>query len=116
MACAISTTDGDGLQPPDTEKDSAMNRTRELMSPAVIAAILLLAGSVSTAPAMADDRGPLDASEMSLAQIEEASKEHAALANEAAVEEAAQAIKAATRLNLDFRLIGRSSVLIAGDL
>ena len=93
-----------------------MNRTRELMNPAVIAALLLFAGSAGTAPAMADDRGPLETSEMSSAQIEEASKEHAALANEAAVEEAAQAIKAATRLDLDIRLIDRTSVIIAGDV
>ncbi len=93
-----------------------MNRTRELMNPAVIAALLLFAGSAGIAPAMADDRGPLETSEMSSAQIEEASKEHAELANEAAVEEAAQAIKTATRLDLDIRLIGRTSVLIAGDL
>ena len=93
-----------------------MNRIRELMTPAVIATLLLFAGSASTTPAMADDRGPLDASDMSFAQIEEASKEHAALANEAAVEQAARAIKAATRLDLDIRLVGRTSVLIAGDL
>ena len=93
-----------------------MNRTRELMNPAVIAALLLFAGSAGTAPAMADDRGPLETSEISSAQIEEVSKEHAALANEAAVEEAAQAIKAATRLDLDIRLIGRTSVIIAGDV
>ncbi len=93
-----------------------MNRTRELMNPAVMATVLLFAGSVGTAPAMADDRGALDANEISFAQIEESSKEHAALANEAAVEEAAQAIRAATRLDLDIRLIGRTSVLIAGDL
>ena len=86
------------------------------MHPAVIAALLLFAGSAGTAPAIADDRGPLETSEMSSAQIEEASKEHAALANEAAVEEAAQAIKEATRLDLDIRLIGRTSVIIAGDV
>ncbi len=112
----MSKPNGDGFQPIDTEKDSAMNRTRELMNPAVIAALLLFAGSAGTAPAMADDRGPLETSEMSSAQIEEASKEHAALANDAAVEEAAQAIKAATRLDLDIRLIGRTSVIIAGDV
>ena len=93
-----------------------MNRTRQLTHPAVIAALLLFAGSAGTAPAIADDRGPLETSEMSSAQIEEASKEHAALANEAAVEEAAQAIKEATRLDLDIRLIGRTSVIIAGDV
>ena len=93
-----------------------MNRTRELMHPAMIAALLLFAGSAGTAPAIADDRGPLETSKMSSAQIEEASKEHAALANEAAVEEAAQAIKEATRLDLDIRLIGRTSVIIAGDV
>ena len=112
----MSKPNGDGFQPTDTEKDSTMNRTRNLMSPVVITALLLFAGSAGTAPAMADDRGPLETSEMSSAQIEEASKEHAALANEAAVEEAAQAIKAATRLDLDIRLIGRSSVIIAGDV
>ncbi len=112
----MSKPNGDGFQPTDTEKDSAMNRTRELMNPAVIAALLLFAGSAGTAPAMADDRGPLETSEMSSAQIEEASKEHAALANEAAVEEAAQAIKAATRLDLDIRLFGRTSVIIGGDV
>ncbi len=112
----MSKPHGDGLEPPDIEKDSAMNRTRELMNPAVMATLLLFAGSVGTTPAMADDRGPLDASEISFARIEESSKEHAALANAAAVEEAAQAIKAATRLDLDIRLIGRTSVLIAGDL
>jgi hypothetical protein len=112
----MSKPNGDGFQPTDTEKDSIMSSARKLINPAVIAALLLFAGSAGTAPAMADDRGPLETSEMSSAQIEEASKEHAALANEAAVEEAAQAIKAATRLDLDIRLIGRTSVIIAGDV
>ncbi|MEE8343958.1 MAG: hypothetical protein V3R35_01395 [Woeseiaceae bacterium] len=112
----MSKPNGDGFQPTDTEKDSTMNRTRKLMNPAVITGLLLFAGSAGTAPAMADVRGPLETSETSSARIEEASKEHAALANEAAVEEAAQAIKAATRLDLDIRLIGRTSVLIAGDI
>ncbi len=86
------------------------------MSPATIAAQLLFAGSTSTAPAMADDHVAFDTSEVSSTQIEEISKEQARRANEAAVEDAARAVEADTRLDLDMRQIGRTSVLIAGEM
>ena len=92
-----------------------MNTRKDLMNPATIAALLLFAGATCTAPAMADDRVSFDADKVSSAQIEEASKERARQANEAAVEEAAEAVEADTRLDLDIRLIGRTSVIIAGE-
>ncbi len=86
------------------------------MNPATIAALLLFAGATSTAPAMADDRATIDANEASSDQIDQTSKEQARQANEAAVEEAAQAIESDTRLDLDIKLIGRTSVIIAGEV
>ena len=93
-----------------------MNSRSKLMNPATIAALLLFAGSTSTAPAMADDHVAFDTYEVSSAQIAETSKEHARRANEAAVEDAARAVEADTRLDLDMRLIGRTSVLVAGEM
>lgn len=86
------------------------------MSPATIATLLLFAGATSVAPAIADDRMTSSTTEASSQQIEEISKEQARQANEAAVEDAAQAVEADTRLDLDIRLIGRTSLLIAGEL
>ena len=93
-----------------------MNTKTKIMNPATIAALLLFAGSISTAPAMADDRVTFVASEASSEQIKETSKEQARQANEAAVEDAARAIEADNRLDLDIRLIGRTSVIIAGEV
>ncbi len=93
-----------------------MNTRGKLLNPATIAALLLFAANTGTAPAMADDRVAFDTSEVSSAQIEETSKEQARRANEAAVEDAARAVEADTRLDLDMRLIGRTSVLIAGEM
>ena len=93
-----------------------MNTKANLMNPATIAALLLYAGATCTAPAMADDRVTFDASEASSEQIEETSKEQARQANEAAVEDAARAVEADNRLDLDIRLIGRTSVIIAGEV
>ena len=92
-----------------------MNTRPEITNPATIAALLLFAASTSTALALADDRKGYEANDTSPAQIEEASREHARQANETAVEDAARAIEADTRLDLDIRLIGRTSVRIAGD-
>jgi hypothetical protein len=92
-----------------------MNTRPKIANPATIAALLLFAATTSTAPALADDRQGYEANDTSPAQIEEASREHAKQANETAVEDAARAIEADTRLDLDIRLIGRTSVRIAGD-
>ncbi len=109
-------TDGDGFLPINTEKDKEMNNVREWMKPTAIAALILLAGGTSTAPATADDQRAFAASELSSAGVQETSKEQAKLANEAAVEEAADAIKADARLDLDIRLIGRTSDFIAREM
>ncbi len=85
------------------------------MNPATIAALLLFAGAGSTVPAVADDSVSFDTTEASSEQIEETSREQARQANEAAVEDAARAVEAETRLDLDITLIGRTSLLIAGE-
>ena len=92
-----------------------MNSKARLTNPATIATLLLFAVVASTAPAQACDCASFDTTEASSEQIEETSKEHARQANEAAVEDAAQAIEVNTRLDLDIRLIGRTSLLIAGE-
>ena len=99
-----------------TRKDRDMNSEARRMNPATIAALLLFAASASTAPAMADERVTHDENEWPCAQIEETSRKHARQANEAAVEEAARAVEADTRLDLDISLIGRTSILIAGEM
>ncbi len=92
-----------------------MNTKRELMNPVTIAALLLFAGSTIAAPAKADDQPAFNTAEASATQVQEASKEQARQANEAAVQEAAEAVEADVRLDLDIRLIGHNSVVIAGE-
>lgn len=92
-----------------------MNTRPKISNPATIAALLLFAASTNTAPALAEDRNGYEAHDVSPDQIEEASREHARQANQAAVEDATRAIEADTQLDLDIRLIGRTSVRIAGD-
>ena len=98
-----------------THRDREMSSRSKISNPATIAVLILFAGSSSAAPAIADDRDAFDANEASSAQIEETSKEQARRANEAAVEEAARSVEADTRLDLDIRLIGRTSMIIAGE-
>ncbi len=93
-----------------------MNSKRELMTPATIAALLLFVGSTITAPAKADDEAAFDTPEASATEVEDASREQARQANEAAVKEAAEAVEAETLLDLDIRLIGHNSVIIAGEV
>ena len=93
-----------------------MKTKRDLTNPATIAALLLFAGSTITTPAKADDQAAFDAASATSTEVQDASKEQAQQANEAAVEEAAKAVQAEARLNLDIRLIGRNSVIIAGDM
>ncbi len=93
-----------------------MHTKAELMKPVSIATLLLFAGAMSTTPAQACDRVSFDTTEVSSEQIEESSREQARQANEAAVEDAAKAVEADTRLDLDITLIGRTSLLIAGEV
>lgn len=85
------------------------------MTPATTAALVLFTGITSTSPAMADDPAAIDASETPSAQVQEASRAQAKLANEAAVEEASRGVKASAMLDLDIRLFDRTFVLIAGE-
>ena len=92
-----------------------MKTRPKLLNPLTIATLLLFAGAISTAPAVAEDQVSFEADENPSEQIEETSKEQARQANEAAVEEAARAVEADARLDLDIKLIGRNSVIIAGE-
>ncbi len=92
-----------------------MNIRPKITNPATIAALLLFAASTSTAPALGEDRNGYEAHDVSPDRIEEASREHARQANKDAIEDATRAIEADTQLDLDIRLIGRTSVRIAGD-
>ena len=93
-----------------------MNNRPKLLNPLTIATLLLFAGATSTAPVVAEDQVSIDADENPSEQIEKFSKEQARQANEAAVEDAARAVEADTRLDLDMKLIGRNSVIIAGEV
>lgn len=93
-----------------------MNDTRGQRNAATIVALLIFAGATSVAPVAADDQVPSDTSEASTTIIENTSREQARQANEAAVEEAARAVEANAKLELDIKLIGRTSMLIAGDV
>jgi hypothetical protein len=81
---------------------------------ALIAAAILFTGAAAVAAA--DEPVASDASAVSSRNIEETSREQARRANEAAVEEAVEAVEADARLELDIKLIGHISVLIAGDV
>ncbi len=98
------------------DKDSEMSIRRELIMPATIACLLFFAGSAMLAPAMADDTAAFDTRDVSSSRVQDASREQARQANEAAVKEAAEAIEADARLDLDIRMIGRTSVTIAGEV
>ncbi len=93
-----------------------MKTRPKLLNPLTIATLLLFAGATTTAPAVAEDQMSIEADENPSEQIEEASKEQARQANEAAVEDAARSVEADTRLDLDIKLIGRNSVIIAGEV
>lgn len=92
-----------------------MKTVRELMGPAAIAALVLTAAGPGTPPAMADEHRQPAASTAPAVPIEEASREQAKKAHEDAAEDAARAVKADAKLELDIRLIGRSAVLIADE-
>jgi hypothetical protein len=79
---------------------------------AISTSFLALGLGLFAAPAMAsDDNGqPVENKTVSADQL---SRESAREANEAAVTEAVNAVIEATRLDLDIRLIGRTSVTVA---
>ena len=75
-------------------------------------ALLVAASLLAAPPGWTKDDEPEAARQVETAA--EASREQAREAHEAAVREASEAIMDATRLELDIRLIGPTSVKIAG--
>ena len=74
--------------------------------------VLVAASLLAAPPGWTRDEAPEAGDRIETAA--EASREQAREAHEAAVREASEALKAATRLDLDIRLIGPTSVKIAG--
>ncbi len=90
-------------------KDTTVNTGTRL---ALNATLLALGLSLSAAQALADDVAePTTATEST--SPDQHSRENAKAANEAAVNEAVTAVIEATRLELDVRLIGPTSITVA---
>jgi hypothetical protein len=81
---------------------------------AISTSFLALGLGLFAAPAMASDDVSLDA-ESRIESTDQHSRENARAANEAAVADAVNAVIEATRLDLDIRLIGRTSVTVAAS-
>lgn len=79
---------------------------------AISTSFLALGLGLFAAPAMASDETSIEA-ETRIVSTDQHSRESAKAANEAAVTEAVNAVIEATRLDLDIRLIGRTSVTVA---
>jgi len=67
-------------------------------------------------PAFSDDSTVIVTTASAVTSIDKDSRKRATEANKAAAERAVETILAETRLDLDIRLIGPTSVKIAGDL
>lgn len=79
-----------------------------------LAAALWLAGSIAVSPALADDVVAAKDAETA-ALPAETSRDHAADAHEEAVAQATNAMRSATKLDLDIRLVAHKTVLVATD-
>ena len=78
-------------------------------------AALALAGMLAINASFADEVVVTDTQEAATISIDDVNRDLAKEANTAAAEKAAEAILADTKLDLDIRLIGPTSVKIAGD-
>lgn len=81
---------------------------------AISTSFLALGLGLFAAPVMASDDAKADA-DTRIESTDQHSREHARAANEAAVTDAVNAVIEATRLDLDIRLIGRTSVTVAAS-
>lgn len=81
---------------------------------AIGTSFLALGLGLFAAPAMATDDTSIDA-KSSIESTDQHSRESAKAAHEEAVTEAVNAVIEATRLDLDIRLIGRTSVTVAAS-
>lgn len=75
--------------------------------------VLVVASLFAAQPGWTNDEAPTATDQVEAAA--DASKAQAREANEEAAREASEAIDAATKLDLDIRLIGPTSVKIAGE-
>jgi septum formation inhibitor MinC len=78
-------------------------------------AAVALAGLLAINAGFADEVVVAEALEATTIRIDDVNRDLAKEANTAAAEKAAQAVLADTKLDLDIRLIGPTSVKIAGD-
>jgi hypothetical protein len=81
-----------------------------------LAAALWLAGTIAVFPALADDVVVAAKTAATAALPAETSRNHAANAHEEAVAQATNALRSATKLDLDIRLVAHKSVLVVTDL
>ncbi len=86
------------------------------MNKSTLLILTLTAAAMLQSPrAVADLIDTVEVIELPVRNLEQDSRDRAELANTAAVDEAVDSIITATRLDLDFRLPGHTSVLIAGN-
>jgi len=80
-----------------------------------LVAALALAGLLAVNAAIGDEIVVTETRDESTIQADEQQRNLARKANEAAVEKAVEDVLASTKLDLDIRLIGPTSVMIASD-
>jgi len=76
---------------------------------------LALAGLLALNTAFAQDAATTEADDITVVDTDETNRDRARKAAKAAAEEAVEAMRSENRLDLDIRLIGPTSVKIAGD-
>lgn len=81
-----------------------------------LASALWLTATAAVSPALADDTALAADEPATAAPPAEASRHHAANAHEEAAAQAANAMRSATKLDLDIRLVAHKSVQVATDL
>lgn len=83
--------------------------------PMTKATVLLLASVLAVNTGWSEDKASEAAGKASAVENAQLNRDRARIANEAAAAEAAEAVLESTRLDLDIRLIGPTSIRVAGD-
>ena len=97
------------MSPPQTDKEATMNTLTKRTTVLIVAGLLVGNAAQAEAPVANQATPAADSS------IGEQSTARARKANEDAASKAAAAVVERTRLDLDIRLLGPTSVKIAGD-
>jgi hypothetical protein len=100
----------------DTRRLQRISKDATMNSIYSRALILALTGLLAVNTGFADEAADKKAAQSAAVNSAETHRELAREANKAAAEQAANALIEETRLDLDIRLIGPTSVKIAGDL